>query len=654
MTRSLSRISLKYQIGLIGLVGALGIAVFGVIYFTSAAAERRAQVIADRAADANEHLLKLEIALLEARRAEKDFLLRLDEKYIGRHSEQIQSAIALAEHLKSVATNEQIALLDKVVTGIIAYKNQFTSMSNARRILGFDEKSGLLGEMRNAVRGIEEDLKAIPEPALKIGMLTMRRHEKDFFARLDPKYVDSLKATTSEFQQAMHLAPLPTAVSANIKVKLDDYLAKFTAASEMNLKVVKESKALSERYALLEPDLKSFDSSIKQSHERAIQDIHQIEVATSSRLSWSIAVVVIVQSALAAVIAQLVSRPIISMTCIMSALAGGDKAVEVAGTQRRDEIGSMAKAVQIFKDNAIAMEKLQLERKAAEERAAVEKKQSMTRLADNFESSVGSIARLVVAAAGEMRVTAEGMTQLAQHAGAQSTVVATASTQTSANVQMVAAATEELASSVSEIGRQVSQSAQIAGKAVDEASKANVTIQGLSAAAKLISNVVQLINDIAGQTNLLALNATIEAARAGEAGKGFAVVASEVKNLATQTARATEEIAGQVNNMQNATGQAVGAIEAIGSTINRISDNATAISAAVEEQGAATQEIAKNVQQAAAGTEMVSQGIVKVTDAAIETGKAADRVLSASTEMEQQGMKLREEVEAFLGAVRSA
>jgi methyl-accepting chemotaxis protein len=348
------------------------------------------------------------------------------------------------------------------------------------------------------------------------------------------------------------------------------------------------------------------------------------------------------------------ARPVIVMTQAMQRLATGDHQVEVPARDRKDEIGNIAKAVQVFKENAVEMERLKAEQAEAERRAAEEKKRAMNELADGFQASVGGIVQTVTGSANEMQATAQSLTATAEETSRQSTAVAAASEQASTNVQTVASAAEELSSSISEISRQVAQSAQIAAKAVTDAEHSNRQVQGLADAAQRIGEVVQLITDIASQTNLLALNATIEAARAGEAGKGFAVVASEVKNLANETAKATDEITGQIAGIQQATKDAVEAIQAIGQTIGQINEIATTIASAVEEQGAATQEIARNVQQAAAGTQEVSSNISGVTQAAGETGAAANQMLSASGELARQGETLSSEVTKFLQAVRAA
>jgi methyl-accepting chemotaxis protein len=348
-----------------------------------------------------------------------------------------------------------------------------------------------------------------------------------------------------------------------------------------------------------------------------------------------------------------VVRRLTALRQSMLTIAGGD--LEAAIPQGgRDEIAEMAAALAVFRDNGLAAQRA--EQQAAEERArqAETRRQDLHELAESFESSVLHVVETVSGAATEMRATAETMVAVAGTASQQANTVAEASAHASANVQTVAAATEELTASTQEIGHQVSRSAEIARAAVQEAEATNGSVNGLLNAAQKIGDVVKLISDIASQTNLLALNATIEAARAGEAGRGFAVVASEVKGLATQTAKATEEIASQIAGMQGATRDAVTAIQSIGRTIGQIDEIATAIAAAVEEQGATTRDIAANVQQAAAGTDDVSNNISGVSQAAGEAGEAARQVLGGAAELASQSEGLRAEVDRFLARVRAA
>ncbi|MCA1477729.1 methyl-accepting chemotaxis protein [Bradyrhizobium sp. NBAIM08] len=353
-------------------------------------------------------------------------------------------------------------------------------------------------------------------------------------------------------------------------------------------------------------------------------------------------------------VAFAVTRPIQRITTEMGVLANGDTSVIVSGIERKDEIGEMAQAVQVFKTNAIEVERLKTEQAETERRNAEQRKRDMVRLADDFESAVGQIIGTVSSASTQLEASATTLTGTAERSQKLATTVAGASEEASTNVQSVASATEEMASSVGEISRQVQESARMAGDAVGQARATTERVSELSKAAARIGDVVELINTIAGQTNLLALNATIEAARAGEAGRGFAVVASEVKALAEQTAKATGEIGQQISGIQAATNDSVGAIKEISSTIERLSEISSAIAAAVEEQGAATQEIARNVQQAAQGTQQVSSNITDVQRGATETGTASSQVLSAAQMLSNDSGRLKSEVSKFLTNVRAA
>lgn len=359
----------------------------------------------------------------------------------------------------------------------------------------------------------------------------------------------------------------------------------------------------------------------------------------------------------AATLWMVISRIIRSlgqMTAAMSELAGGEMSVVVPCSNRRDEMGSMARALLVFKDNAVRMQDMQVEREALEKSTREEKAASMGRLADAFEGAVGEIVETVSAASSQLEASAGTLTATAARAQELTTMVAAASEEASTNVQSVASASEQMASSVNEISRQVQQSSRMAGEAVEQARKTHDRVNALSSAANRIGDVVELINSVAGQTNLLALNATIEAARAGEAGRGFAVVASEVKALAEQTAKATEEIRKQITDIQNATRDSVHAIEEIGVTIGQISEVSSTIAAAVEEQGAATQEVARNVQQAAQGTQQVSSNIIDVQRGAGETGSASSQVLTSAQSLAFESGRLKQEVGRFLDMVRAA
>jgi methyl-accepting chemotaxis protein len=350
-----------------------------------------------------------------------------------------------------------------------------------------------------------------------------------------------------------------------------------------------------------------------------------------------------------------ISRPVVAMSKAMRELAVGNFDVQLPGLDRRDEVGQMAHAIEDFKVQAIAKaERETAEREQKNRELAATRRTELYNLAESFEAAVGNIIENVSAASNELENSAVILTRSSAATQQLSTVVAAASEETSANVQSVASATEEMASSINEIGRQVADSNRIATEAVDQAGKTDGRIAELSLAAGRIGDVTKLITTIAEQTNLLALNATIEAARAGDAGRGFAVVAQEVKALASQTAKATSEISAQIAAMQAATQDSVIAIKEIYGTIGRVSEIAAAIAAAIEEQGAATQEIARNVQQAALGSTQVATSIADVNRGAGDTGSASSQVLSSAQLLSNENKRLKAEVVKFLATVRAA
>ena len=354
------------------------------------------------------------------------------------------------------------------------------------------------------------------------------------------------------------------------------------------------------------------------------------------------------------IISRSITRPLNIITGLTGRLASGDGAFEVPYTGRKDEIGGLAKALHVFKDNASAMTKMHAEQAELKQHADAEKRRTMIELAGRFEASVQAVVGEVISDAREMREAAGSMSETAGAASDRSKVVAEACQEASSNVQTVASAAEELSASIAEIGQRVEQAAQVADKAASDGQRTNDAVAGLAAAADKIGEVINLINNIASQTNLLALNATIEAARAGEAGKGFAVVASEVKSLASQTAKATEEISAQITAIQSETQQVVGNIQGICATILQVNEISSSIAAAVGEQGAATQEIAASVQRAASGTNQVSQNITNVTTATTQTGEVAGIVLQSSDRLAGKLQKLQHEVSEFIAGVRAA
>ncbi|RXH11175.1 methyl-accepting chemotaxis protein [Bradyrhizobium guangzhouense] len=656
----MSRLSfrLSHKILSIGGIGLIGLAVFGGIYLTGAASQEESRRMAEEARLLSKLNDKLARDMLDARRAEKDFMLRRDDASMKRHA-AVSAAIAgemdrLGTMVRAGGFGALADKVDSLTQGFGRYQKKFATMEQTEIKLGLNEKLGLSGSLRGSVHDIEAKLKEANNEALTSGMLMMRRHEKDFMLRRDPSYVESFKKSANDFGKAVAASDLPSAMKTDIANKLQSYRNDFGTWAEAAQQAKIEASAMSKEYATIEPVFEAIEQDIQQRHDSAQARESETVAAVKRWMLIALVLAIVIVSTLSLAIARSVTSAIASMVQAMVRLARGDMNVTIPGVGRHDEIGEMAGAVDVFKTNMIEAERLRAEQAETEKRQAGQRKADMHRLAGEFEAAVGEIVETVSSASTELEASAGTLTTTAEHAQALATTVASASEEASTNVQSVASATEELSSSVTEISRQVQTSARMASQAVDQARTTTEKVGALSKAAARIGDVVELINTIAGQTNLLALNATIEAARAGEAGRGFAVVASEVKALAEQTAKATGEIGQQISGIQSATEESVQAISAISGTIEQLSEVSSTIAAAVEEQGAATQEISRNIQQAAQGTELVSSNITDVQRGAAETGSASTQVLSAAQSLSLESNRRKQQVDRFLVTVRAA
>jgi methyl-accepting chemotaxis protein len=651
-------IRLTHKIMAIGLVGLIGLLALGAIYQVGTWSQDASRSVANNARAISDLNKQLSIEMLEARRNEKNFQQRRNESYAKAHAELMVTIDRDFDRLQVLMQPDGMnALREKLRVVRDAFKSygaDFSALVSAEVKLGLNETLGLSGSLRAAVHDIESRLKEIDDPRLTNWMLTMRRHEKDFMLRRDQKYVGELKKAAAEFAKALTSAAVAPNVVTEINAKLEKYQNEFVAWSDTAQQTANLDANMMKTFRGLEPVMVEVGQGVERLYAaaEANEAVTRSSVGTWMLMAFALAVVLVF--GLSFLIGRSISRALASMISAMTRLASGDVKVAIPGLGRRDEIGEMAGAVEVFKNSMVETERLRAEQIEAEQRQAAQRKADMIRLADAFEGAVGEIVETVSSAATELEASADTLTKAAERSQGLATAVASASEEASTNVQSVSSASEELSSSVNEISRQVQESSRVAGEAVEQAQKTNSRVGELAQAASRIGDVVELINTIAGQTNLLALNATIEAARAGEAGRGFAVVASEVKALAEQTAKATGEISQQISGIQSATEDSVGAIREIGHTIGRMSEISAAIAAAVEQQGAATQEISRNIQHAAAGTQQVSSNISEVQHGATETGSASAQVHSAAQLLSIDSNRLKLEVAKFLETVRAA
>ncbi|WP_230534242.1 methyl-accepting chemotaxis protein [Microvirga roseola] len=658
MSSLLSRFGLRIQIGLIGVVAVGGLLSVAGIYAVGQNTVARYQVSLDAADRLQQLTAKVNIEILQMRRAEKNFFLRHEDKYVERHAKLAKTfETDLLQIREPLAQFRELASLEPVLAGIqdgfAAYKSHFSKSVAMDRKLGSSEDTGLKATLRASAEAVETKLPEVGDVYLGEILTKMRRHEKDFMIHRNARYGADMEKSAGDFMATLGGGLIPQQTQESVKRLMADYQLNFAEYMKTSTELAADMEAVSASFARIEPLILKVMEAAAEQYAKAQKGMKEA-AALTTQVTWiAIALILTIIGLVAWTIGRAISRPILSLSTAMGRLAQNDLTVDVANQERGDEVGVMARAVQMFKDALIAKQAAD-EAMASESDAKMLRAQRLDELTKRFEANISALTQGLASAATEMEATAQSMTSVAQQTNQQSTHVAGAAEQASSNVQTVAAATEELSVSIRDIASQVSQSTSISGQAVEKAKRTNATVKALSAGAQKIGEVVALINSIASQTNLLALNATIEAARAGEAGKGFAVVASEVKALASQTTKATDEIAAQIAEIQQATEGAVDAVHEIGQIIARMSTISTSVAAAVEQQGAATQEIARNVQEAAQGTQQVTHAIQDVRQGAGETGDAAGQVLGAARELAEYSSHLNEEVASFLSGVRAA
>jgi methyl-accepting chemotaxis protein len=552
--------------------------------------------------------------------------------------------VAVAREIAGVQF-EIVALRDRQIAESTAWSKAFDSLINSPEIATANNRHALENNLQQANSEFMR--------AAALSWLRFVRSDAGEFRRL----FDALDSTSLVLDESRLMVRNPEA-RATIE-ELTKYPPRYKGIVDALTQALQTQDDLLLQQA--EPQRAKAAESLRLmatgSDERA-DALAELTVKEVAHAAWfnllAGALVILVMFGVASLSSVTIGRPIRRIADVLLQLAGGQKAVDIPYRQRGDEVGDAARAASIFRDNLLRMQQLEAEQQRTLEQAAQARREETRRLADEFEGVVGTIVGAVYRATGELQGTAKSLTETADVTHQLANTVSVSAAEASKNVRSVAVASEQLASSIAEIGQQAERSRDIAGEAVERAAVTDARITQMSQVAERIGHVLKLITGIAEQTNLLALNATIEAARAGEAGRGFAVVASEVKMLASQTAKATEEIAGQIADIQQVTKDSMHAIKEIGAIIHRVAEIASTITAAVTEQHAATREIALNVQEAAQGTDSVTAKIKTLEGDARATGEAANRVLAFARELAAEGSTLTQQVEKFLQTVRAA
>ncbi|MBL4747933.1 MAG: HAMP domain-containing protein [Magnetovibrio sp.] len=655
----LSNYTIKTKLFIVALVAVFGVVVMATGFLYSATQQASALATKDHLDKVLMELSSINFDLLNARYTEKEFLLRPQAKYI---SSQAATQAKIRPTLQRVTAqllddNEQksLVIINAGVSNYFAHWAQFIA---EQQKFGFSKTEGLLGAAREGSSTFNRTFTDLtknspPQEIIKLRETidVMRRAEMELLARQDSKYIQEVSDLSATFDVLLKSSMLPVDVKSQLAAANKTYLLKFVAMGNQTVFLAQESSQFKVFYKPAKTSLDELTKAIYTEVVDANAALDTVIGQTKMLTAILLVCVIVIVSGLVVVIGRSISAPLKEMTKAMQSLARGELNTEIPGQGQRDEIGEMAQATNVFKDSMVKndqqAEKSKQSRMTREARAA--KFETMT---NAFGDQVATMLDSVSASASNMKVTAESMSSTAQKTVEQSHFVSSVSEQATANVQIVASSSEDLSNSIQSIAQQVAESSKIANSAVLEVKLTNDKILGLADAASKIGEVVAMITDIADQTNLLALNATIEAARAGDSGKGFAVVASEVKNLANQTAKATEEISAQISSVQGATQEAVTAITSIGGIINSINDISSDIATAVEEQGTATHNIARNVEQVALGTNEVSSNIFEVTQAAEQTGLSSRDVLIAASEMSEKSFLLKAQVDTFLKEIQ--
>ncbi|MEZ5759176.1 MAG: methyl-accepting chemotaxis protein [Emcibacteraceae bacterium] len=681
-THLFKNVSISKKIMALSIVSLLGTMGVGVIGYMTLQELKTGQDRYSMSSDLSLIAADIKSSSLDMMQSEKEFFLQKEPAYADLAIEAADNMETYTYDVEGNTNSEAAVKAANALTGLVEkYKEIFAKATDALEKVGYDEDSGLQGEMRAAVHDIEEVLTEKNDVNLTATLLLARRHEKDFILRTDSKYISRMDETLQQLSEKISATNFAPEVKEQLLANVDTYGNVFNAYAEQASALIDVRAELNDVYVEMMPHFDVLSEEAQSELTTATKQLDSTRDFATILLESLCSVLVVLVGVFGWLILKSISIPLTTLREAVGVIATGDYTQEVRGKTRKDELGQFSNAIEDLRKAALESEHLAAENKRAEEerlaheakeredqarrereeaeRIRMEGEQAEARAkrindtVQEFDAKVTEVLNALASSATELEATANQMVVISESTKTRSSEVASASEQTASNIQTVAASAEELSASVGEINRQVESANAIAERSLREASHSSEAINKLATSAKRINEVIDLINDIASQTNLLALNATIESARAGEAGKGFAVVANEVKALAGQTANATEEIANHISEMQRLTDETVASIEAIQAVINESNDSTTTIANAVLEQSRATSEISENIQQVAVGTADISNNISLVANEADETGSAGQDVLKASSEMGRISETLKKDIEEFFHKIRA-